>query len=161
MHDSRDTSIGQWLFRLFAWDGLLPPTIWLVPMLLRNLMPKNDVAFAFVIVLLPIAALFVRYYAGMKYIRENNCGRIMRWFQIRVLWVAILIMVLIDVISITMQDIVPFEEQIVFALLAYAFYLPLMAFALYPGFGNRSEAGSEYGLRQTTRLNVFGGEEYV
>jgi hypothetical protein len=161
LNDSHDTSIGQWLFRLFAWDGLLPPAIWLLPLLLRNLMPKNDVAIAFVIVLVPIAALFVRYSVGMKHIRENHCGPIIRGFQTRVFWIAILMMVLVDVLAIAMQDIVPFEDQMVFALIAYVIYLPLMAFALYPGFSKQFDTGNEYGMRQTTRLNEFGGEEYV
>lgn len=161
MNDSQDITVGRWMLRLFAWDGLLPPAIWLVPMLFRNLMPRNDMALVFAIVLIPIAALFVRYSVGMKYIRQNRCGAIMQWFQIRVLWFAILIMVLVDILAIAMQDIVPFEEQVAFALAAYVIYLPLMAFALYPGFRNRSDTLSEYGLRQTTRLNAFGGEEYI
>jgi hypothetical protein len=124
-------------------------------------MPGNDFAFVLAAFLVPIAVLFVRHFVGMKYIRQNACGPIMRGFQTRVLLFAILIMALVDIVSIAMQGIVPFARLLEFALTAYLFYLPLMAFALYPGFRRQSDTGSEYGLQQTTRLNAFGGEEYV
>ena len=161
MNDSEDITVGRWLLRLFAWDGLLPPAIWLVPLLFRNLMPKNDAAVVFMTVMIPIAAVFIRYFVGMRYIRENNCGPVMRRFQIGVLFCAIALMILVDTLSIAMQDIVPFAEQIVLALVAFVFYLPLMAFALYPGFRRQMNFGNEYGLKSATRLNAFGGEEYV
>lgn len=161
MNDSQDITFGRYLLRLFAWDGLLPPAIWLVPTMLRGLMPKNDAVVMLMTVLIPIAAVFVRYSVGMRYIRENHCGRIMRGLQRGILCCGILIMILIDTLSIAMQDIVPFAEQIVFSLVAFVFYLPLMAFALYPGFCRDTETRSEYEAKDSIHINAFGGEEYL
>lgn len=85
----------------------------------------------------------------------------MRALQALVFWIAILIMVFIDICAVSLQDIAPFEEQVVFALVSYVIYLPLMAIALYPGFRKHSDTENEFGLKESARLNAYVGEEYV
>ena len=70
-------------------------------------------------------------------------------------------MILIDTLSIAMQDIAPFAEQAAFAFVVFVFYLPLMAITLYPGFSNRQILENVSTQGETTRLNAFGGEEYI
>ena len=40
-HDAAGTRFSRWMFRLFAWDGLLPAVVWSLPLLLRWCLPGN------------------------------------------------------------------------------------------------------------------------
>lgn len=165
MNDSENASLGQWLFRLFAWDGLLPLSIWMTPVVLQLLFPNNNHVIEITAIALPIAAFWVRYVVGRRYIRANGCGPIMRRFQTVIFCAAIFLLVLIDSLMILFQEFAkgPFLdlEALVIMSVPYSIYLCAMAFALYPGFRSRSDMGSESELRAATRMNAFGGEEYV
>jgi len=131
-------SIGSWLFRLMAWDGLLPAAVWAVPWVIEWLIPHRRGAIEVTAVVLPIVAFFIRYQVGRRYIASNRCGALMRGLQVGVFCVGILLLVLIDAV-IVLSHVMPkgaafatAADCIVWAVL-YSIYLTSMAIAMYPG----------------------------
>lgn len=152
-------SIGSWLLRLVAWDGLLPVVIWSSPFLIALLLPNKRGAIELTAIVLPIAALFLRFRAGRRYIAANHCGPILRSLQIGVFCLGILVLFAVDAVMI-LTHVMPkgamfatTDDLVVWAVL-YAIYFTAMAFAMYPGLrqasGTRSQPGNP-DLRQNPR----------
>ena len=130
----------QWIIRLIAWDGLLPALVWLSPYAIRAIIPNHDKAIEAAAILIPIAALFLRFYMGSKYIFSNHCSRSFRKLQVVLFCLGIFLLLLIDSLMI-LSTILPkmpqghpvhFREMILIAG-AFSVYLLLMFIAMYPG----------------------------
>jgi len=79
--DARDRTLpkgridfGSWFLTVISWDGLLPPTVLLVPYLLSFLFPNTPGVIEVAAKLLPVAALVVRLHVGSRRILFNHCG---------------------------------------------------------------------------------------
>lgn len=129
---------GQWLWLIFAWDGILPFIVVGLPMLVRWAWPAAHGLKEFVCIVLPIVAFFFRLAIGLIHISRNRCGPWMRQSQRVVLFFAVFFFVVFDIMLIESQDIAmrrirmqPSEQMVIAAV--YLAYLMIMAFALYPG----------------------------
>ena len=128
----------HWALRILAWDGLLPAVLLVVPFLVRATFPQLPNAIVFIAVVLPIAALFLRLYAGCCHIAANHCGPILRHIQSASLMMGIFALMLIDAVLIGLQGMPgkpiwrdPNELRMLTGI--YAFYVACMAITLYPG----------------------------
>jgi hypothetical protein len=132
------STLGSWMLRIVAWDGMLPAAIWFAPLLIQAVAPNRRGAVELAAVFLPIFAFFIRFRAGNRYISTNNCGPALRGLQFCVFFLAIFVLVLVDAV-IMLTHVMPraaitVDDLKVFAAL-YGAYLATMAFAMYPGFG--------------------------
>jgi hypothetical protein len=130
-------SYRKWLFRLLAWDGLLPACIAFAPIAVELIHPHNRGAIEITSVTLPVAAFLLRVRAGKRHIDSNQCSGLVRCFQFCALGLAIVPLILIDcfiILSHLMPKGAPFarNEWLVWPILL-GFYLTLMAVAMYPG----------------------------
>ena len=135
--------------------------VWVCPALFRWWLQNDDIAVIFTASIIPSVALVVRYYMAMRYIKQNQCGKWTRWFQVFTLRVELVYLVLLESLLIMAQQ-APIQGNIepgavLFLVLAYLIYLIPMAFVLYPGKDPHVSA-EEFA---STRTNYFGGEEYV
>src|SRR5436190_8924617 len=87
---------GRWLFRLFAWDSLLPVIVALIPGVIEWLFPNRQGFIEAIAVVLPIVAFFVRLRAGRRHIFKNNCTRAFRSFQFVAFFLGIFLLALLD-----------------------------------------------------------------
>jgi len=129
--------ISSWLIRLITWDGVLPVTVWLVPFLIRSVIPNNRAAIEYTALFLPIVAFVVRFQVGRRYISSNDCGAVLRCFQVTVFCFGIILLVLID-FFVMLSHVMPKEvassmEALIVWAVSYGIYLAAMAFAMYPG----------------------------
>ena len=104
--------------------------------------------------LVPIAAFLARYFVGIRYIRNSDCGPKTKLFQKIVFCVAILWLLMLDSLMILIQSEVrdrkgQLEFLLVFSLL-YSIYLVAMAFAFLPRTG-----GSFSGCQKTANWYAF------
>lgn len=136
--EKRSVPFGQWLWLIFAWDGVLPFIVVGLPMLVRWAWPAAHGLKEFVCIVLPIVAFFFRFAIGLIHISRNRCGTWMRTSQRVVLFFAVFFFVVFDIMLIESQDIAmqgirmrPSEQLFIATL--YLSYLMIMAFALYPG----------------------------
>jgi hypothetical protein len=137
-YDGPGTNFSRWMFRLFAWDGLLPAAVWSLPLLLRWCLPGNRGIIELVAVVLPVVGFFVRFYVGTRYIFSNGCGKLLRGCQVVSLVFGILVLVLIDCVMMLTHVMPPGEafatkQDVLIWTGLYTFYLSMMALALYPG----------------------------
>lgn len=142
---------GKWLFRLFAWDSLLPVVVVLIPALVESLFPNRQGFIETIAIVLPIVAFFIRLRAGRRHIVKNNCTRAFRSVQFIAFFLAIFILALLDGV-IVLSYIMPAgalfagDDNIIFAWMA-GIYLALMTFAMYPG---REWSRDDFGWQTAT-----------
>jgi hypothetical protein len=128
-----------WFVRLMTWDGVLPLVLGLVPLAVGVAIPNCRGAMETTAVALPVAAFLMRSWAGLWFIRTNNCCAKTREFQGVAFAIALFLLLFFDAISI-LAHVMPsgavFATWLgffVFMALFQAMYLGLMAIALYPG----------------------------
>ena len=68
--------------RLWAWDGVLPAVIALMPLLVKRFAPRNDPAELGVVILVPIAAALIRSVVGYRQFRDIGFTAPPVWRQI-------------------------------------------------------------------------------
>lgn len=129
---------GRWIFRLVAWDGVLPVVVLLAPTVIKVLFPNWRGAIEIAAIALPITAFLIRFYVAKRHITSNECSGLVRCFQFIALCVAILIFLLIDALLILVQDLpngalVTSETDLIVWAVLITLYLSCMAFVLYPG----------------------------
>jgi len=107
--------------------------------------PHSRAAIELTAVALAVVAFLVRYRVGKRYISSNNCGTIVRLFQLAVFCIGILVLVVIDAVMV-LTHVMPrgaafatTGDLIVWAAL-YGTYVAAMAFAMYPGSRKVSES---------------------
>ncbi len=134
----RRLDVRSWLFRLFAWDGVLPVCIVLIPSVISFLIPERRGAIEITAVVLPITAFFIRFRAGKRHIESNNCGEPMRVLQLCVFCLGILVLVVVDAF-VVLSHVMPGQggsiskEDLIILGVVISIYLTSMAFAMYPG----------------------------
>lgn len=126
----------KWVLRLFAWDGLLPVALVLVPWAIKFVLPNQRGPIEAAAVILPIVAFFVRLLGGLAHIAANHCSRGFRVVQRIVFCAGIFALVLIDAVLI-LAHIIPAaafspEDALIIGGVIGA-YLVAMAIAMYPG----------------------------
>ncbi|MCR9198121.1 MAG: hypothetical protein NXI04_05730 [Planctomycetaceae bacterium] len=127
-------NFGRWLGLLITWDGLFPVALIFAPEFLRWMWPGNLPARDMTVVLLVIAALFIRLGVGLKHISSNFCGPWMRTVQKSLLILMVLFLVMMD----SLLMIIPFRRgmtagDVIFLSVVASIYLGGMAVVLYPG----------------------------
>ncbi len=128
----------RWLLRVIAWDGLLPVVVWGAPWAAQWLAPGDRGLMEILGVMLPLGALFVRYFIGARQIAANRCKPTVRRLQILALCLGIFMLVLIDSMMILSLEMPPgalfatTTDLIVWGVL-YAVYILTMLVAMYPG----------------------------
>jgi len=109
------------------------------------MLPHSRAAIELTAVVLSVVAFLVRYRVGKRYISSNDCGAIIRLFQLAVFCIGILVLVVIDAVMV-LTHVMPrgaafatTGDLIVWAAL-YGTYVTAMAFAMYPGSRKVSES---------------------
>ncbi|HEY1784117.1 MAG TPA: hypothetical protein VGG30_01165 [Pirellulales bacterium] len=144
---------GLWIWRVISWDTLVPASLLLVPITIAEIFPRMEVALALAAALLPGVAFAIRFFAGRRQIASNWCTQRVRSRQIAALVLGILPLMFVDC-SIILAHGPPGAPQplpvmppaeVLWLLLAgcVAFYLGMMAIAMYPG-RTVPETGSRY-----------------
>ena len=136
----------DWLIGFLGWDGALPAAVYLVPSLVKRLLPNQPGIIEVLAIVLPIAALFCRFVAGSRVIKANHCCGWCRRLQFASFGVALLILLLIDAV-LTLSRNMPAgalfaadSDRVVWTILGVT-YLFNMLFAMYPG---RAAMGSTF-----------------
>lgn len=125
----------SWLFRVIAWDALLPAIVVLVPTAIEWLAPNRRGFIELVSVLLPLSAFFIRYRAGKRRITSNNCSRVVQRFQFVVFCIGILPLALLEcfLILVTPTKLLAHGGDRKFFAALFGVYLTAMVIAMYPG----------------------------
>lgn len=137
MVDGR-VNYGSWFFRVLGWDGIMPVCIVLIPTLIKLLIPNNRGAVAVTVVLLPIAAFFVRLAIGIRHIAANHCAIAVRRLQYFVFCLGIFLLIGVDTLLILSHEMpkgamfANTTDYLAFASL-FSIYLASMTIAMYPG----------------------------
>jgi hypothetical protein len=129
---------GTWALKVLTWDAVLPACVVFIPMGVQLLLPGRRGAIEITAVILPIAALFLRFRAGKRHIDSNRCSRRGKLIQLSVFCLGILPLVLTDCFFI-LSELMPRgaliahrRDQIALAVL-FSIYLVAMIVAMYPG----------------------------
>ncbi|MEM9353514.1 MAG: hypothetical protein AAGA92_10920 [Planctomycetota bacterium] len=127
---------------MIGWDGLLPCAVaglsWLAAAVLGNAMGLG----LLVVIGLPIAAFFARFYVGKQQIDANYCPRGFRTAQLLALGFTTTAFIFVD-LFIVLSAFGPAqgagapprvdEHNFPYAAAAVCVYFTLVAFAMYPG----------------------------
>lgn len=124
--------------RVLTWDAILPVCVAFIPMGVVLLFPGRRGAVEITAVILPIAALLLRFRAGKRHIDSNRCSERIKLMQLSVFCLGILPLVLTDSFFI-LSELMPKgalfsnrESRITLAVL-FSIYLLAMIVAMYPG----------------------------
>ncbi|HET6425152.1 MAG TPA: hypothetical protein VFG20_15805 [Planctomycetaceae bacterium] len=136
----------SWLARLLAWDGVLPLFVWTIPAVLDRVVPHERAMVMLSAILLPVAAVVIRFYVGKAMIDTNRCTPRFRIVQLTCLCIGLLVLMCLDSLLITLFSLDlpgdPLDELVaalgVFAIL-YTPYLAFLAVAMYPGANAETE----------------------
>lgn len=127
----------SWLVRAVGWDGVLPSIVWATPLLVRAIAPGNRRLAEISLIVLPVAAVLVRYYAGRKAIDRQHVGKGIRRLQLGALLAAIGVLLLLDAWWYLTFLLPPEPTTWPFsrwtAIRLYLAYFLLALFAMYPG----------------------------
>jgi hypothetical protein len=135
----KQMSLTSWILRLVTWDGLLPAVVWLIPYVVGIFFPNMPGVIEFFGVAVPIAAFWIRFHVGQRFISSNHCGTVMRAFQLGIFFIGILVLVLVDTIIILAHSVpagvrLKTREDAIVIVVMFALYFLAMAFAMYPGY---------------------------
>ncbi len=136
---------GAWLFRVLAWDAVLPACVAFVPVGIGLVWPNRRGALELAAVLLPVAAFLLRMRAGRRHIASNRCLKPVQRVQFVAFCFGILTLALIECV-LMLSGLMPKGtlftnpgDRQVWAVL-FSVYLAAMVVAMYPG---RAEAVPE------------------
>ncbi len=141
-HYDETTDYRAWALRVIGWDGLLPCAVaglsWIAAAVLQNAVGLG----LFVVIGLPIAAFFARFYVGKQQIESNYCPRGFRTAQLLALGFTTTAFIFVD-LFIVLSAFGPAkgagqapkvnEQDFPYAAAAVCVYFALVAFAMYPG----------------------------
>jgi hypothetical protein len=131
----------RWLVRAVGWDGVLPSIVWATPLLIRAIAPGNRRLAEIALLVLPVIAVLVRYYAGRKAIDRHQVGQGLRRCQQGALLVAIGLLLLLDawwfLTFLLPADPATWPFSRLTAIRLYLVYFLLALFAMYPGDSDR------------------------
>jgi hypothetical protein len=126
----RTIRLREWALSLFCWDGILPFTVIAISVALKLLVPKLEILHIFAIVVVPIAAFFVRLAIGNKHFqRVQHYG-----WQMVLFALAIFFLVSVDAFFIIIQVFPQQLEAGDWLTLGglYLVYLLVVGVALFP-----------------------------
>ncbi len=131
-------SYGSWLWRILAWDGVLPLFMFSLPGVLDLVCPNNPDVIVAMSIVIPIGAFLCRFYSGRKHICANKCESHFQRFQIGCLCIGILILLFVEVLVIGLHDLrkgglFATQEDRTILLVLFGLYLFAMLIAMYPG----------------------------
>lgn len=129
-------NLRTWLFRVLAWDSLLPTAVATVPFGVELVAPNCRGAMEITAVVMPIVAFLVRVRVGTGHIGSNHCGQSMRVLQLVAFCLALLPLLLFDAFLI-LSHVMPkgamtAGDRVILAA-ALLVYVGLMVIAMYPG----------------------------
>jgi hypothetical protein len=134
---SRAFAVSRWLVRVAAWDGMLPVVVWSLPLVALQLFPGRRGPIELLGVVLPITAFLIRFFVGVRAIRTNHCGRLVRGLQGIALWAGLFLLLIVDTLQILRLVMPPGafkdRESLIGFVVFYSIYIVCMAFAMYPG----------------------------
>ncbi|MFM8405997.1 MAG: hypothetical protein ACKN94_01635 [Pirellulaceae bacterium] len=127
----------RWLARAVGWDGVLPSIVWATPFVIRGIAPGNRRLAEIALLVLPVIAVLVRYYAGRKAIDRQQAGKGLRRCQQGALLAAIGLLLLLDawwyLTFLLPADPATWPFSRSTATRLYVVYFLLALFAMYPG----------------------------
>lgn len=130
----------NWLGRLLAWDGVLPVVVCAIPTLVNIFVPDSEMICLTLSIILPIAALLIRFYVGHAMIATNGCSPGFRKVQVVCLCVGLFILMCLDSLLMVILSLNlpgnPDGEPAAVAVIFVIFYVPYLVFlavAMYPG----------------------------
>jgi hypothetical protein len=131
----RRVDFAVWALRVATWDGVLPFCILIAPILVGHFFPNQPAALNWAAILATVVAFCVRGAIGLRQISRNNCSPGMRDDQYVLLVFGIFILAFFDCVGMFLHLVPNFSvlDYLLFYGLAFAVYLPFMAFAMYPG----------------------------
>lgn len=130
-------AVSRWLVRVAAWDGMLPVVVWSLPLVVLQLFPGRRGPVELLGVMLPITAFLIRFFVGVRAIRTNRCGRLVRGLQGIALWAGLFLLLIVDTLQILRLVMPPGafkdRESLIGFAVFYSIYIVCMAFAMFPG----------------------------
>jgi hypothetical protein len=128
----------SWFLRVFAWDGMMPVFIIIVPFLINFFFPNFPAAMNIAGLSLPLVGFFVRLALGIRHIRANTCSELVSGVQFIFFIIGIFCLVLIDVMLILLHEmpagvLFPATSDYIAFGATYLIYLVAMIIAMYPG----------------------------
>lgn len=127
----------RWLMQAVGWDGVLPSIVGATPLLISTIAPGNRRLAEIALLVLPVIAVVVRYYAGRKAIDRHHVGKGIRRWQQGALLAAIGVLLLLDawwyLTFLLPADPVTWPFSRSTAMQLYLVYFSLALFAMYPG----------------------------
>jgi len=127
----------RWLVRAVGWDGVLPSIVWATPLLISAIAPGNRRLAEIALLVLPVIAVLVRYYAGRNAINRQQVGKGLRRCQQGALLAAIGLLLLLDawwyLTFLLPADPTTWPFSRSTAIRLYLVYFLLALFAMYPG----------------------------
>lgn len=128
---------GTWLYRVVAWDGLLPVFTMLVPVVLDYMFPVNPKLRDIAITVVPIVTFFARLSVGVRHVSSNQVGKAVRTVQYLAFILGILVLFTLDGLLLVMSafrdgQMVKGDELPVVGVW-FGIYLVFMVVAMFPG----------------------------
>jgi hypothetical protein len=125
-----------WFQRVVGWDAALPLFVSIGSIAIANVFKHQPPADIIALAGLPVVGFLVRLAVGRHQIEHNACGNILRCFQLFALIIGLFGLVVVDFFT-ALSAFVPNgkrpDEITVVCFIAYAAYLTLAVFAMYPG----------------------------
>lgn len=130
-------TIGEWLRRLFLWDGALPLVVWSLPRAVAWLLPGQRGPIEVLGVVLPMTGFLFRFFAGLEVLRARRQHALLKAVKVVVLFFGLFFLMMIDAVMI-LRTIMPanaFGKPGDFLGIAvlYCLYVMAMGFATFPG----------------------------
>jgi len=124
-----------WALRIATWDGVLPLAVLIVPVVVEHIFPNQPVVLNWVAIVGAVTAFCLRGVIGFRQISKNHCSPGFRENQIPVFVFGIFVLAFFDCVGMFLHLVPNFSvfDYLIFYGLAFAIYLPVMAFAMYPG----------------------------
>lgn len=126
-----------WLVSVFCWDGILPAGVLAIPCMALSLGADRSLT-EFLAVSMPLLAFFVRIPVGFWRIGENQCGPILQCCQFTVFFLAAILLVCLDALTIVEMEmnngrLWANEADLVALIILWSAYFFAMLFVLFPG----------------------------
>lgn len=124
-----------WFKSLLSWDAPIVLLVLLIPLLMSFFFPQRSAVMECIAVAVPVLGVLARLYHGRNQIKKNFCNDGTRILQLIALFVAAVIICLLDAMAILMRDMELSQGDFIVSLIMGAIYFVLAAFAMYPGKG--------------------------
>ncbi len=133
----------QWFIRVLTWDGLVPVGLFLMSASLASMANGDLEWISLVALILPVIALLVRFYRGLRSIHKNRCSPATRAVQIGLLVLGLIMLGVLDGVIILSTTAPPgagpfdrADDRQIWYWFGIVYWIAMMI-AMYPGQANQ------------------------